>query len=670
MKYFNPLSILSKITQYRLFILIFTVFIFSTAVTAKNAVYYNKLGWKYLESGNTLQSIIFFKNALQKNNRYNEALIGLGKAYIKTEAFDDAMELFENSLKIDKNNINSLNGLGFTMIGLGRYDEALKYFHKTISLSDNDLEAHYGIARLYLDMGRKIWAKRKLRTIMRINPYHYNSLLLLAEIKNYEKRYNEATAIIEKAINTNPDRTEGYLTYGRILFAQYLRTGSIDLLTDAINEFNNALSKEATNFNANRYMGYIALIEKDYNKALSFFLKSHETFPNNLIPLYNTAITYERMGENNKSYTYFDKAIKKYQYDSILQAHFEDFLILNEFKSGHPGRVKLSEHHLNISKIRMKNSLPDQAVLHLRRSIMLNPMVRESRELLKDYYLANDYFNFYLNEIKDLMQLYPDENYQEMLNLEILKRRKRLYNKLGYAHEDPVRDVPVILVLDFIPNGRITTHFDAGEIIANYITFSLNQFGRMSVVGLKKRLAITRELQFNNNLENAVSQVQNLIDQGKIEKVDYLVFGNYHENQYYISLKFSILNFKNGVVIGDFSATERGHENLPIISLRTARKIFDFIPYSGRILKVEDNNVVINLGTYDGLKKGDMLVSYKYNPSITSNNIKTKEKMIFVMKKCDTQVSLASPINAEHIQHIEINDYVYPLQKRRAKRIE
>jgi len=642
-----------------------------SAIVAKNAVYFNKMGWKHLEEGNTLKAIINFKNAIQKNNHYNDALIGLGKAYLKTEAYSDALELFEKSTRIDKNNIHSINGLGFTMIGLGRYNEAIKYFNRAISLYNNDLEAHYGIARLYFDMDKKIWAKRKLKTIIRINPYHYNSLLLLAEIKNTEKRYNEAGAVIEKAINAHPERVEGYVTYGRMLFSQYMTSGSGDFLTDSINEFNNALSKEISNFNANRYMGYIALIEKDYNKALSFFLKSHETYPENLIPLYNIALTYERMGDNRKAYDYFHQASKKYLYDSILQAHFEDFLVFNEFKSGHPGRVTLSEYHLNLAKSKMKNNLPDQTVLHLRRSIMMNPMIRESRELLKDYYLANDYYNLYINEIKDLMQLYPDENYQESLSLAILKRRKRLYHTLGYSHEEPVRDVPVLLVLDFFPNGRMTPHFDAGEVISNYITFTLNQFGRMSVIGLKKRFTITRELQFENqNLEKAISHVQNLVNEGKIEKVDYILFGNYHENQHYISLNYSILNFKNGVIIGDFSATERGHDNLPTISLRTAQKIYDFIPFKGRILKVDTNNVVINLGTYDGLKKGDMLVSYKYNTMNRSGSLKSKEKMIFILNKCDTQVSIAKPLNNEHIQLVEINDYVYPLQKRRAKLIE
>lgn len=671
MKYSEYISFLFKAILLCVATLILIEIVPSNTLAAKNAIYYNKLGWKNLDEGNTLKAIINFKTSLQKNKRYNDALIGLGNAYLKTEAFSDAMELFENSLKIDKNNTIAINGLGFAMVGLGRYTEAIKYFNKTISLSGNNLEAHYGIARLYLDMGRKLWAKRKLRKIMRLNPYHYDSLLLSAEIKNNEKRYNEAKTIIEKAINANPDRIEGYVTYGKLLFLQFLQTGHEDLLTDSINEFNNALAKEISNFNANRYMGYIALIEKDYNKALSYFLKSHETFPDNIIPLYNIAVTYERMGDIQKSYDFFNKASKKFLYDSILKSHFEDFLVINEFKAGHPGRVQLSEYHLNIARKRMKSNLPDQTILHLRRSIMLNPMVRESRELLKDYYLANDYYNFYINEIKDLMRLYPEERFQEALNLAILKRRKRLYHNLGYSQEDPVRDVPVILVLDFTSDGKISQHFDAGEVIANSITFSLNQFGRMSVVGLQKRLSIARELQFNNNnLETAISHVQNLISQEKIDKIDYILFGNYHENQYYLSLKFSILNFKNGVVIGDFSATERGHENLPTISLRTARKIFDFIPYNGRILKVEDNSAVVNLGTYDGLKKGDMLLAYKYNPDTSSHKMRSKEKIIFTLTKCDTLVSIATPVNNEHIQYLEVNDTVYPLQKRRAKRIE
>jgi Tfp pilus assembly protein PilF len=102
------------------------------ALSAENAISYNQKGWEYLNNGNTLKAIVNFKQALYKNSRYKEAMLGLGKAYLKTEAYEEALKLFDEAQRIDRNSQDALNGMGFTMIGMGRYNEALKFLKKPL----------------------------------------------------------------------------------------------------------------------------------------------------------------------------------------------------------------------------------------------------------------------------------------------------------------------------------------------------------------------------------------------------------------------------------------------------------------------------------------------------------------------------------------------------------
>ncbi len=640
------------------------------ALSAENAISYNQKGWEFLNNGNTLKAIVNFKQALYKNSRYKEAMLGLGKAYLKTEAYEEALKLFDEAQRIDRNSQDALNGMGFTMIGMGRYNEALKFFEKTLEIANDNLDAHYGIATIYVGMDKMIWAKRKINNIFRINPYHTESLLLLAEIKSNENRFDESKALIEKAINANTDNIDGYVKYGQILLSEYLKTRNSDYLSDSINEFNNALAKDSNNFAANLYVGYISLLEKNNARAIDCFLKSHEIYPDNLIPMYNAAVAYERNNDIDNAFKFFRKANKKFPYDSILKSRFEDFLVINEIKAGNPSRVKSGNDYLMLARARMKQNLPDQAILFLRRAIMMNPLARETRELLRDYYFANSYYQFYINEIKDLMQIYPEDQYQDMLNTAVIKRRKKLYFKAGYSDEPPVRDVPRVLVLDFNSNGKLTSHFDAGSVIANYITFALQQYGRMNTVDLKKRMEISRGLEYSRDyIENAIDKLQDLTRNKSVDTVDYLVYGDYLESPHFISSNYHLLDYKTGVVIGDFEVSESGHENLPSLSLRVARKIYDYIPYRGRILKVEENKVLINLGSYDGINKGDIVVSYKYN-NTTDRNLSVKRKLVFQVDKIDTLVATAAPLNINDMQAIEMDDIIYPLQKRRAKMIK
>ena len=118
--------------------------------------------WK----GETLRAIVNFKNALKQNPRYKEALIGLGKAYVSVEAYDESVKLFTDALRLDRDNLDAQTGMGFSMVGLGRYDDALKYFSAVAERSEGNLEARYGMARVYYLMDRRIWARRKLDSVL------------------------------------------------------------------------------------------------------------------------------------------------------------------------------------------------------------------------------------------------------------------------------------------------------------------------------------------------------------------------------------------------------------------------------------------------------------------------------------------------------------------------
>ncbi len=637
----------------------------------KNAIYFNKTGWEHLGKNDTLKAILNFKQALQRNPNYRESLVGLGKAYLQTEAYDESLKLFEKALRLDRNNAEALTGIGFAMTGTGRFEDALSAFEKAASISGDNTDAHYGIASLYHGMGKDLWAKRKLAAVFRINPFHYDSLLLMAELKGQEKRFDEAKALVEKAINSDTEKPDGYVKYGMLQLARYMKTGDSDYLSDAVTEFNNALSKQPASFSASRYLGFISLLKGDHAAAVEQFTRARDAFPGSMIPRYNLAVAHENAGDLEQAYRTFSSVYRSFPYDSMIQARFEDFLVENEYKSGNPSRAMLGEKHFEKAGNRMKSSLSDQAIFHLRRSILLNPLRKEARNILKDYYLTQDYYRFYLDELKDLARIFPDENYQDALNIAVIKRRERLYHRAGFSPDEPERDVPGVLVLDFNPERTVSAHFDAGRVIANQLTFALQQFGRMSTVGIRERKPLSGTVFVEDDyLERNMEKIGELVGRGGLRKIDYVVFGTYNEGNYFLSTSFKILNFKNGVIIGDFYVSESGHDNLQKLVLRAARRIYDYIPYQGRVLKINDEDVIVNLGLFDGVRADDLLVLYKNVGQGDSRGDSRKSKIILKVSESDTLVASARPVNEADLRIIELNETVYPLQKRRAKKLE
>lgn len=637
----------------------------------KNAIYHNKTGWENLSKGDYFRAIISFKEALKMNPKYSKALIGLGKAYLNTEAYEESLKLFNDALNLEKENVEAVNGLAYAMIGLGRYNDALVYFDRALKISEENPAAKYGIAYVYYLMDKMLWSERKLKGILKVNPYHYQSLLLMADIKTRIGRTEEAKKYIQKAIDSKAELPDAYIKYGQVNLKDYRSTDNAEYLEEAIHEFKKALAIHPENLQANRSLGYVSLLLNDYEEAIKYFESAISAYPENSVSIYNLAIAYIKNKNNDLALNTFVKGLQISPSDSLLQARFEDFLVLNDFAMGHPLRVKFSEEHYDTAVDRIKENLSDEAKLHLLRSLLLNPVNKNARENLRDYYFTHNYYRFYINELKTLFKIYPEERYQDILNVAVIKRRDRLYQKAGYADELPPRDVPAVLVLDLWPLDEITPHLDAGTIIANYISFTMTQFGRMDTLSVKKRIEINSKLKDGKkNLSDNLKELAGLVKSNEIDELDFILFGTFRETSNVITINCELLDFHTGVIISSFNLTESGKENVPALSLRVARRLYDSIPFHGRILKSDSNNIIINLGLFDGIKPGDLVEVQKLKSPEEEEKIKIKERLIFVINESDTLVSSAKPLKPSDAQLIEINDRVYPLKKRRSKLIE
>jgi tetratricopeptide (TPR) repeat protein len=407
-------------------------------------------------------------------------------------------------------------------------------------------------------------------------------------------------------------------------------------------------------------------IEGKYNSALEFYEKA-ESEVNNPTILYRMAVASDRDDDKDKALEYFLNAYKKTPSDSILKTRMEDFLVKRDYKIANPARNIFNEGNHELAQNKMRKNFPDEAIMYLRRTLMMNPMNKDARLALMDYYANYDYNDFYIAELKELVNLYPEKIYTDKLQIEIMKRRTRMYHLEGYSTEPVPRDVPRALVLNLNPENNPIPHPDAGDVFSSYLTFTLGQFGRMQMISLRDRELI---INFRSNPENIAASfdaIDKLVASKQMERPDFIMYGNYHENADNISVTLSVYNNNTGIIIGEFTLSESGREALPMLALRMARRIYDIMPYKGKILKQKENSILVNIGSFDGVKPDDTLVVNKYNNP--SNPFRIKKKITFTVKDVDTLVCIAEPDIIGEIEEVDSTDYVYPINKRRAKRI-
>lgn len=632
-----------------------------------------EMGMAALERGEPFKATVMFQAALRKNPSYLEARVALGNAFVVLESYPEAFEQYTKALKLSSDNIESKLGIAFCNTGLGRYESALSAFEEIIHNDPSQIEAHYGMAYIYYLMNRNLWAKRKIEFVFRLNPYHFRSLLLLADIKSSEGHLDEAEDLIKRALDEKPEDPEGYTRYAMLLNALYIKNGDTGYLEDAMQQVKRALAIRPEYFHALELLGYISVNEGNYPAAIEAFSLAQSGVGKSPAILHNLGYVCERSGDLAKAVEYYEKAYEGARSDEILLARLENFLVSGEFKVGSPLRIQLGELHYKKAERREREHLDDEYLYNLRRALYLNPLMREAREKLMSYLRDEGYDNLYISELKNLQKLFPEADYGESLNVAVMNRRNRLYNLAGFSLEDPVRDVPHVLILDFISPGVYSLHPDAGEVLADTLSFTLGQFGRMSVSSVAERRRVRDSFRLKeyipvDELLTAFADNMPVTEDGTPYR--YVVYGEYTERGQAIYFNYHLLDIANGAVVFEDSVYDKGNDKIVSLALRAARKIYNAVPYWGRVLSFDERSIVINLGLYDGLKKGDSFFIIDEHDAGVVGKYSIKRKMLFTVEESDTVVSRLIPVDEQDLGNMYEDLLVYPLEKRRAKRIK
>ena len=636
----------------------------------KNAIYHNKKGWESLQAGNAYSAIVSFQGALSQNPKYKESLLGLGYAYVQTQGYNESIKLFDKVLKLYPDNEQALMGMAKAYTGLGRYKEAMKLYDRLNELSYANNESRYGMAYLYYKMGKMLWAKRLCDRILQNDPYYYDALLLYADIKAKDKRVDDAIDFVKKAIDAKDDYPDAFVKLAEMLYLKYVYSGDSAYLLQATDELQKALVMNKTHLQANRDMGFLLYVQGDYQNAITYYESIVNNYPyivNNEV-LYNVGLMYELTGNIMKALEYYTKALSKDNLNSMIAMKMRQLSLLEHIKIGHPVRIQSSNDDFASSQELRKKGFPDLSMLFLRLSLALNPNnITAHQELLRIYETLG-YFELYYDEIKKMHSINPTQKSQDLMSIAVFQRRDKLFFKLGYDKEEIPRDVPKVLVLDFTPDVPVPAFADAGSVLANSINFAMGQFGRYQNFPMSQRLSIIKSLS-SNNLDDILKNLNDKMNDNEIPQISYLLYGEYNLSGRYIECNAKLMDAKTGVVIAHFTESDNSKYSTHTISIDLAKKMYDTIPFSGKIISYSEDMAVINLGTIDGIEAGALLETYVENED-TIEPDQLRKKVVFKVSETGTLISLVKPVNPKDIDLIAKGSDVFPVNKKRAKKIK
>ncbi len=268
----------------------------------------NKLNKKGLEAYNNADYEVaneYFTKAIEKDGTSYEYYLNKGMALSELKMYTDAMSAFEQSLDLAKSESEKqliYRAKGISLLYQGSYDAALEAFDTALNgkesrYSDTEIDILYYKAEMldkagrfvdsvlvyteiveskqsadaymlrgmeYVKVGDYPSAESDLRTAIKKDKKNYDIYLSLYQALTSQKKYEDATAVLEEALKLGGSKGEALVNQGKI----HLKLGNFDMADEKLKK---ALDKGE--IRANLVLAELEMAKSvpDYTTATNYF---------------------------------------------------------------------------------------------------------------------------------------------------------------------------------------------------------------------------------------------------------------------------------------------------------------------------------------------------------------------------------------------------------------
>lgn len=190
----------------------------SKSANAVSFVELNKMGVQMaLVEKNYAGSIEFFAKAVQIEPGCSGCKFNLGRAFLQTEKFDDAIKIFNELTVSDSNRADVYASLGEVYNLKGLYEDSLPYFQKALKLNPNDpvTLTNYAVSLTMLEKHKD--ALEKLDKAVKIQPVFAEAYSNRGYTLFLLGRHKDALESLQKAEKLNPNIAQIHNNLGVVL---------------------------------------------------------------------------------------------------------------------------------------------------------------------------------------------------------------------------------------------------------------------------------------------------------------------------------------------------------------------------------------------------------------------------------------------------------------------
>lgn len=225
-------------------------------------------GDELLSQGDADRALFEYIKAIEKDDSKTEAFYKIGAIHLMRGNAPLAQTAFQKTLDRSANHAGALEGLGLVKLQQRQYDKAKHYLEQTLSHDQNRWQAHNGLG-VIADLDKRYdVAASHYQQALRIKPEQPLVLNNLGYSSYLMGNKDSAQQYLEQAIRSDPNYKRSWENLGLL----YTRRGDF---TAAKAAFMQSMPEPKALNN----IGYICMLDGNYDKAESFFRQAIDLSP-------------------------------------------------------------------------------------------------------------------------------------------------------------------------------------------------------------------------------------------------------------------------------------------------------------------------------------------------------------------------------------------------------
>ena len=547
-----------------------------------------------------------FQQAIQANKSYGEAWFHLSQVTYAIGDYSLALTYLEEADKYAKNRNDIQNLRGLILIALGRLDEARSVFNDILKKYPNDINSRFGLAELDLFTGSFIGAKNQYEDALKRQGNNRKALLSLALISSELGNHDTARKYIEQALRYHSGESEVHY------LAAYLEAKRGNF-SEAEKRARAAVQINPEYTKAYVLLSSILYAQKKYDDVIDMCDYLIAKNRNTTEAWYLKGLSQNRKGEWKSCVDTWNMALSINPYDEVMRSGLE-LLVMKKLPVEDERREAWADFHVQKARDFSKSYFGENARYEYQRALKINPFNDAARsefaQLLGNTGLNENYLN-QLKFIRQNQESLADEETKPSASQKKVSDTIEAYESLmKYSLAAKWNVDPFYLDktrwhigLYYTKSPVQLLHCDAEEIAAGMCADIFSGIASTSVA-----------------LENrAVSGYGEAYRLARKSNMDYFVILSIDETEREVTLGATVYSARTGTETTKFSSFRTGNDKFASVLRAFRHDLLAMLPVRGKILQRSVNDILLDLGTVEGMKKDVVLDVIKAGTITTSD---------------------------------------------------